>query len=124
MQDPPLETTEKVATEEDIFHVMETVTRIRITEELRYYIVDLISATREAENILLGASVRASLALMNISRALAIFEGREFVSPEDIQEAAPFVLSHRIQLIPQAKHSGVTALSVINKLLQKIPIPK
>lgn len=120
----PLDSTEKVASEEDIFQVMETIATIRISEELRYYIVDLTNATRNAENILLGASVRASLALMDISRALAIFHGREFVSPEDIQEAAPYVLSHRIQLIPQSKYAGITSLSVVNKLVKEVPIPK
>jgi MoxR-like ATPase len=124
MTDHPLNTTEKVVSEEDIYQVMETIKEIRISEELRYYIVDLIAATREAENILLGASVRASLALMSISRVLAIFAGREFVIPEDILEAVPFVLSHRIQLIPQAKYSGITPHSVIEKIVKEIPIPK
>ncbi len=120
----PLDATESVVTEEDIFQMTETISTVRISEELRYYIVDLISATRNGENILLGASVRASLALMAISRALAIFNGRLFVVPEDIQEAAPYVLSHRIQLVPQAKFSGITTQSIVKKIVSETPFPK
>ncbi len=120
----PLDTAEKVASEEDIFQVAETISHIRISEELRYYIVDLISATRNAEHILLGASARASLALMNISRALALFKAREFVVPEDIQAAAPYVVPHRLQLVPQAKFSGVTPHTLIKRIIEETPIPK
>ncbi len=120
----PLDAIEKVATEDDIFQVANTITSIRITEELRYYIVDLISATRNAEYILLGASVRASLALMDISRALALFAGREFVVPEDIREAIPYVVPHRLQVAPQAKFSGVTPQSIVKRIVEETPIPK
>ncbi len=120
----PLDTVTKVATEEDIFQVAETISLVRISEELRYYIIDLIAATRNGENILLGASVRASLALMNISRALALFNDREFVVPEDIREAVPYVLPHRLQVVPQAKFSGITPQSIVKKIIKETPIPK
>ena len=120
----PLEEVQSVATEEDIAMVIKAVTKIRISEELRYYIVDLISATRNAEHVALGASVRASLALLRISQALALFSGKEFVVPEDIIEAATFVLAHRLQLTSQAKFSGVTSAAVINTITKNTPVPE
>ncbi len=120
----PLEKVEPVTTERDVSEVSGAVRAIRISEELRYYIVDLVSATRSAENLVLGASVRASLALLRISQALALFAGREFVVPEDIIEAAPFVLSHRLQLTSQAQFSGVTPAAVVRAIIQNTPTPK
>lgn len=120
----PLEVIESVATEEEVVEVADILPAIRISEELRYYVVDIVSGTRRAEKVLLGASVRASIALMRISQALALFDGREFVVPEDVIEAAPYVLSHRLQLTSQAQFSGVTQDAVVNSIVEEIPIPK
>ncbi len=119
----PLNMTEGVTCEEDIFQVMEAVLAVRISEELRYYIVDIVSATRKAEHVSLGASVRASLALMKLSQALALFEKREFVIPEDIREAAVAVIGHRLQIMPQARFSGITAQAVVERILSEVEIP-
>lgn len=120
----PLNTTEGVSCEEDIFQVMEAVLSVRISEELRYYIVDIVRTTRQSEHVAVGASVRASLALMKISQALALFDAREFVIPEDIQEAAGAVIGHRLQVMPQSKFSGITAQGIVQKVLGEIKIPE
>lgn len=120
--DHPLDMTQGVASEEDIFAVMDAVLSIRISEELRYYIVDIIGATRRNEHVGVGASVRASLALMKMSQALALFAEREFVVPEDIRQAAVPVIGHRLQVLPQAKFSGVTSQAVIQEILEDIEI--
>ncbi len=119
----PLELTEGVAREEDIFEVMKAIPAVRISEELRYYIVDIVGATRQSEHVSVGASVRASLALMKISQALALFNGREFVIPEDIAAAALPVIGHRLQILPQAKFSGITARAVVDEILAKVETP-
>ncbi len=119
----PLNTLETVTREEDINLVMEAVLSIRISEELRYYITDIVRMTRQSEHVSLGASVRASLALMKIGQAQALFDGRGFVIPEDIQEAAVPVIGHRLQLVPQSKFSGVTAQAIVEKILSEIKIP-
>lgn len=119
----PLNTTVGVLDEEEIFKVMNAVLSIRISEELRYYIVDIMRTTRSSDHVTLGASVRASLALMKIAQALALFDGREFVIPEDIQQAALPVIGHRLQIIPQAKFSGITEQTVVEKVLSEITIP-
>jgi MoxR-like ATPase len=124
LEQHPLERTRTVVTENDIFMVMDVVRPIKISEEIRYYIVDLVGATRNAEHVLLGASPRASLALMKISQAFALFEGRDFVVPEDVQEAAEAVIAHRLQLQPQAKFQGVTPESVVKAIINSIPVPK
>ncbi|MFH0781335.1 MAG: MoxR family ATPase [Pseudomonadota bacterium] len=119
----PLDTLEAVIREEDISLVMEAVLSVRISEELRYYITDIVRMTRQNEHVSLGASVRASLALMKIAQAQALFDGRGFVIPEDIWEAAVPVIGHRLQLVPQSKFSGVTAQAVIEKILGEIKTP-
>lgn len=120
--DHPLDMTTGVASEEDVFAVMDAVLSIRISEELRYYIVDIIGATRQNEHVGVGASVRASLALMKMSQALALFGGREFVVPEDIRQAAIPVIGHRLQVLPPAKFSGITPQAVIEQILEDIEI--
>ena len=120
----PLQLTKGVTCEEDIFQVMEAVKLIRISEELRYYIVDLVGATRNYENISVGASVRASISLMKLSQALALFDSRDFVIPEDIQEAAVAVIAHRLQVMPQAKFSGIDGAAIVEKILGELDVPK
>ena len=119
----PLNTTVGVTCEEDILRVMEAIQTVRISKELLYYIIDIVRMTRANEHIAVGASVRASLALMKIAQALALFDGREFVIPEDIQEAASPVIAHRLQIMSQSKFSGITAPAVVNKILGEIPVP-
>lgn len=120
----PLDGTIPVITEKDVFSVRKEIHNIRLSEELRYYIVDLVSATRDAEHVAVGSSVRGSIALTRIAQALALFNQREFVVPEDIIEAAPAVISHRLQLVPQAKFAGITDESVVQEIIRRIPLPK
>lgn len=124
LQYHPLDEARPVASEKDVVEVATALKNIRISEELRYYIVDLVSSTRSAEHVVQGASVRASLALLRISQSLALFADREFVVPEDIIEAAPFVLSHRLQLTSQAQFSGVTSTAIVNSIIKNITVPK
>ncbi len=123
LHEHPLEKIDSVISEQDVFQVMNEVLQVRVSEELRYYIVDIVSATRQAEHVALGSSVRGSLALTKISQALALFSGRDFVVPEDIIKAAPSVISHRLQLLQQAKFSGVTDNSIVKKIIGNITLP-
>ena len=93
-------------------------------QELRYYIVDIVRKTRNSEHVAVGASVRASLALMKISQALALFAGREFVTPEEIRQAAAAVIEHRLQIVPQSKFAGITPQVVVQKVLNEIETPE
>lgn len=124
LMEHPLELTTGVTCEEDIFEVMEAILAVRISEELRYYIVDIVGETRKNEHVAVGASVRASLALMKLSQALALFEGREFVIPEDIQFAALPVIGHRLQILPQSRFSGITPQTILSRIIELIEIPR
>jgi MoxR-like ATPase len=107
----------------DIVALRRAVENVRISEELKRYVVDLAGATRSAPGVQLGASPRASLALMKGAKALALFDGLEFVTPEQIQELAVPVLAHRLVMEPQARFSGLTARSVVDDVVKKLKVP-
>lgn len=104
----------------DLKHAIET---IRISEELKHYIVALAGATRSANGVQLGASPRASIALMKGAQALALFDGMDFVTPEQIRELAVPVIAHRLVMEPQARFSGLTARGVVEDVLKKLKVP-
>jgi len=99
------------------------VKQVHISEELKHYIVEIVKATRSAAGVVLGASPRASISLMQIAKALALFDGQTFVSPDNIQEIASAVMAHRIVMDPQARFSGQTADGIVEDILTKVPVP-
>jgi MoxR-like ATPase len=101
----------------------EAVGDVRFSDELRRYAVALVAASRGRSDIQLPASPRASLALMRVSQALSLFEGREFVVPETIQQLAADVIAHRLVLEPEARFAGLTARAVVADLLESVPVP-
>ena len=76
-----------------------------------------------AEGIRIGASPRASLAFMKCAQALALFDGRDYVIPEDIQEIAVPVVAHRVVMEPQARFAGLSAERVVEDALNNVPVP-
>lgn len=118
----PIESMGAVLNLEDVKSLQEKVKKVDISDKVINYIVRLISATRTRENIKLGASPRASIALMNSARAWALLEDRDYVIPDDIFCLAPWILKHRIILEPKAYISGSTPQSIISDLLRKTPL--
>jgi MoxR-like ATPase len=108
---------------QDILRLREAVKSIRISDEIKRYIVDVVGATRSMAGVQLGASPRASLTLMRIAQAIALFEGRAFVTPDDVQAIAAPVIAHRVLLDPQARFSGLTAAGIVDDVLKKVPAP-
>jgi MoxR-like ATPase len=98
--------------------------QIHVEDKLLEYIAQIILQTRNNKSLFLGASPRASVALLNSSKALAAIRGRDFVTPEDIQELAPAVLRHRILLMPEREMEGATPDDIVVQLLQKIEVPR
>src|SRR5437899_13097515 len=96
---------------------------VRMSDELKRMAIDVVGATRAATGIQLGASPRASLALMKAAQALALSEGREFVIPEDVREMAVPVIAHRKVVEPQARFAGVTTAGLVEEILAKVPMP-
>ncbi len=119
----PLEDLAPCVTLEEVLALRRHVTEVRISGELKRYVVDLVRGTRAAPGVQLGGSPRASLALMKSAQALALLHAREFVTPEDVQELAVPVLAHRCVLDPQARFSGVTAEQIVADVLKTLPVP-
>jgi MoxR-like ATPase len=95
-----------------------------IEDRLLQFIAKLVHQTRNHKSIYLGASPRASLAIMNASKAIAAMQGRDFVTPEDIREVAIPVLRHRIILSPDKEMEGVTESEVIKQIIQSMDVPR
>lgn len=119
----PIEQIAPCVTKEDVLTLTQHVKQVRISEELKRYIVDLVIATRSYPGVKLGASPRASLSLMKAAKAIALFDGSEFVTPEHIQEIAVHVMAHRMVMDPQARFSGATAEAVVEDILKSVPVP-
>jgi MoxR-like ATPase len=119
----PLDELHPVATLADVLALKRAVEDVRISAELKRYAVDLVAATRTASGVQLGASPRASIALMKIAQALALFEGFDFVAPDQIQKLAVAVIAHRLVLEPQARFSGVTQRGVVEEAVKKLRVP-
>jgi MoxR-like ATPase len=100
------------------------VNQVHVEEKLMEYIVSTVSTTRKHPSLFLGASPRASVALLNSCKALAALRGRDFVTPDDIQELAYPVLRHRIILTPEREMEGATADDVIKLILEKTEVPR
>jgi MoxR-like ATPase len=97
--------------------------RVEVDEDVLRYCVDLAGATREHRAVEVGASPRGSLALLLVSRALAVLAGRDFVLPEDIKECAVPALAHRLTLRAETWSSGLTGEQVVTELLGVVPGP-
>lgn len=98
--------------------------QVHVEDKLLEYIAQIILQTRNNKSLFLGASPRASVALLNSSKALAAIRGRDFVTPEDIQALAPAVLRHRIILMPEREMEGATPDDIVAQLLQKVEVPR
>ncbi len=103
--------------------IQAAVERIHVSEDVGRYAVALTAATRGRHEVLVGASPRGSLALLACSRALALIHGRDFVVPEDIKALARPALAHRITLRPELWLGGASADSVVQAVLDQVPVP-
>ena len=119
----PIDTLAACVSVDDVLGVRRRASGVRMSDELKRYVVDVVRETRAANGVQLGASPRASLALMKAAQALALTEGREFVIPEDVREMAVPVIAHRMVAEPQARFAGVTTAGIVEEILTKVPLP-
>jgi MoxR-like ATPase len=124
IQEPPIASLKPCVSIQEIMALKQQVRSVRISETLKRYVVDIVNGTRSAQGVQLGASPRASIALMKIAQALALFDGYAFVTPEQIQELAIDAIAHRLVMEPQARFSGITAPGVVQEILDSIPVPR
>jgi MoxR-like ATPase len=108
----------------DIKRCSEIVERIYIKDEIINYIANVVHETRNHGDLFLGASPRASLALLKASKAMAAISGREFVTPDDVRSVSDAVLNHRIIPSPEKEMEGITAQDIIKQIIQKIEVPR
>ena len=112
-----------VITLEDILELRKEAENIIVHDSVKKYIVDIVTATRESEFTLLGASPRGSIALYSVSKSLALIEGRSYAIPEDVKRSAVDVLSHRLMLSPKGKSVYGTTEALVTDILAKVPVP-
>jgi MoxR-like ATPase len=121
--DDPLDTLQPVTDPDTVNDLIRETRTIHVADAVQNYIVTIIRHTRQSEEIDLGASPRASLALYRTAQARAAVRGREFVLPDDVKYLAPFVLTHRIQIDPQTRLRGRSPEDVVSDLVNTIPVP-
>ena len=115
--------TEPAMTVNDILDMQKAVKEIRVTDDVKKYIITIVNATRGDRNTTLGISPRGSIALYKASKAFAYIYEREYVTPDDVKNTAVAVLSHRIILSPQGKTAYGTSEGSVTELLKNIPVP-
>jgi MoxR-like ATPases len=113
-----------VITREELLEMFGYVERVYVEKSLLHYIASIVQQTRNSKAVYLGASPRASVALLQVSKSIALLQSRSFVTPEDIKTAAPFVLQHRLILTAEAEMEGHTPLKVVQRLIEKVEVPK
>jgi MoxR-like ATPase len=115
---------QQVVSEDQLDRLRNTLTEVLVKPELIAYLVDIVRETRQHESVLVGAGPRATQALLLGSRANAAIDGRDFVTPDDIRTLANGILEHRLILRPEFEIEGTDPLSVVRKILDKVPVPR
>ena len=100
------------------------VRKVHIEPKLLEFVAKITWETRNDRSLYIGASPRASLALLQVGKALAVLHGRNFVIPEDVLQAVPPVLRHRISLTPEREMEGITSIEIIKQVIEAIEIPR
>ena len=116
--------TSAVATPNDIIRLQEGIKKLHIADSIRRYIVTLLDHLRHHQDVALGPSPRAGIALFKGSRALAFIQGRDYVLPDDVKQLLSPVLSHRLRISTEAAMEDVTPEAIINGLAAEVPVPK
>lgn len=122
-ENDPQETLAPVTDADEMLSLLPVVRKIRVSEPVAKYLLDLIRATRSHPSVRLGASPRAALALFRASQALAVIEGRDYVRPDDIKLLAAPVLGHRLSLTSQAALQAQDADQIVRDLIGALPVP-
>ena len=119
-----LEDVKPILTIDELLQMRKMLDTVFIEESLLRYIANIVQQTRTSKAVYLGASPRASVAMLNAAQASALLGGRDFVTPEDIKFVTPSILQHRLILTAEAEMEGYTPLKVAQKLIDKVEVPK
>ena len=124
LKDKKLDKVEKVITGEEILKFRDLITNIKVEKNLLEYIANIVVNTRSNSFLFLGASPRATISILKASKAFAAVAGRDFVTPEDIKNAAIPVLEHRVIVTPEREMEGVTSKQIIEQIIEAVEIPR
>ncbi|SNR15961.1 AAA family ATPase [Tenacibaculum jejuense] len=124
LKDKKLDQVEKVITGEEILKFRDLITNIKVEKNLLEYIANIVVNTRSNSFLFLGASPRATISILKASKAFAAVAGRDFVTPEDIKNAAIPVLEHRVIVTPEREMEGVTSKQIIEQIIEAVEIPR
>lgn len=113
-----------VITKEELLALRKNMDGVVFDRSLMNYIAQIVSLTRTSKAVLLGASPRAAIAMMQCAKAYALLQGRDFVTPDDIKTVTPYVLRHRLLLTAEAEMEGYTTEKVTSLLIDKVEVPK
>jgi MoxR-like ATPase len=113
-----------VVTQMTLDAVRASVDEVHVAPELLAYILDIASASRQHAHLTLGLSTRGALAVLRAARIAAALRGGNFVTPDDVKEMLSAVISHRLVLAPEAMLEGVTTLSIVQRMLDQVPVPR
>ena len=119
----PIDDLQPVVTADQVLACQEAVRDIHIDDKLKKYVLEIVHSSREHEDVLLGGSPRASIALFRCAQALAAIQGREFVIPDDVKRMAQPVLAHRLILKPESRLRKKTPAAVVNELVTDARVP-
>jgi len=119
----PIDDLAPVAAAAEVAACQRACRQVHVDEKVRDYLLELVHASRGHDDVQLGGSPRASIALFRTSQALAAIRGRAFVLPDDVKRMAAAVLTHRLILRPESRLRRVTAASVVEELLNQVPVP-
>jgi len=119
----PLDSLQPVVTAAELIACQQAVRQVKVDIKVRQYILEMVHGTRNHEDLALGGSPRASLALFRTAQAMAAIRGRDFVQPDDIKRVAPAVLTHRLILKPESRLRRITAESVVEDVMNDLRVP-
>ena len=120
----PLKELQPIAAAEQIVAVQQLVWNVHVEMSLKDYIVEIVRFTRSQDEVNLGASPRASLALFRSAQARALYLGRDFITPDDVVAMAPYILSHRLRIRQEAKLKNITPEGIIERAVETVEKPK
>jgi MoxR-like ATPase len=119
-----LDDIQPVITKDELLQLRQTLGDVFVDPALLRYIAAIIQQTRQSKAVFLGASPRASVALLQASKAFALLQGRDFITPDDVRLVAPSILHHRLILTAEAEMEGITPLKAVTRLIEKVEVPK
>lgn len=119
----PIETMQQVVSVEDLLTVQQAIRQVYVADEIKRYIINLVTATRQHPDVYLGSSPRGSLSLFRTAQARAAIAGRDYVLPDDIKALAEATLAHRIIVGPAARIKDISSQTIVQDVLASTPVP-